>query len=211
MLLSPFNKQSLHPSHDDLGAPPTWRPYSWKKRRTLLTRQYTASVERSVVFHLILVTLAGDEIQLPIELQEFDRLGEFENAVIESLPLIGKHSTFGCELEFVSMSAQRILADPIWDTLHECNCFSLVVRRCFIQAEHKGQLRQRAKAISVPAEDNDRVLPNVSDSKSSSHRTLSFACRTVCSKDATSSELFLSQDAKNSDAACLRNAAPCPR
>ena len=72
-----------------------------------------ASVEQSVVFHLILVTLAGDEIQLPIELQEFDRLSEFENAVIESLPLIGKHSTFGCELEFVSMSTQRILADPM--------------------------------------------------------------------------------------------------
>ena len=104
--------------------------------------------------------LGNDEIQLPIELQEFDRLSEFENAVIESLPLIGKHSTFGCELEFVSMSAQGILADPIWDTLQECNCFSLVVRQCFIQAEHKGQLRQRAKAISVPAEDNDRALPH---------------------------------------------------
>ena len=40
---------------------------------------------QNVVF-LILVTLAGEEIQLPIELQEFDRLGEFENAVLESLP-----------------------------------------------------------------------------------------------------------------------------
>ena len=106
--------------------------------------------------------MAGEEIQLPIELQEFDRLSlsEFENVVLESLPLIGKHSTFGCELEFVSMNTRTILADPIWDTLQECNCFSLVVRQCFIQAEHKGQLRRRAKAISVPAEDNERVLPN---------------------------------------------------
>ena len=97
----------------------------------------------------------------PIELQEFDRLSEFENAVLESLSLIGKHSTFGCELEFVCMDTQTILADPIWDTLQECNCFSLVVRQCFFfRAEHKGQLRRRAKAISVPAEDNERVLPN---------------------------------------------------
>ena len=58
------------------------------------------------------------------------------------------------------MNTRTILADPIWDTLQECNCFSLVVRQCFIQAEHKGQLRRRAKAISVPAEDNERVLPN---------------------------------------------------
>ena len=97
---------------------------------------------------------------MPIELQEFDRLSEFENAVLESLPLVGKSSTFGCELEFVSLSTQTILADPIWDTLQECNSFSLVVRQCFVTAEHKGQLRRKAKAIHVPAEDNDRVLPN---------------------------------------------------
>ena len=119
-----------------------------------------ASAERSIVFHLILVTLAGEEIKMPIELQEFDRLSEFENAVLESLPLIGKHSAFGCELEFVCLNTQTILADPIWDTLQECNCFSLVVRQCCIKAEHKGQLRRKAKAICVPAEDNEQVLPN---------------------------------------------------
>ena len=27
----PTNKQSFHPSHDDLGTLPTWRPHSWKK------------------------------------------------------------------------------------------------------------------------------------------------------------------------------------
>ena len=87
-------------------------------------------------------------------------LSEFENAVLESLPLIGKRSTFGCELEFVSSSTQTILADPIWDTLQGCNSFSVVVRQCFIKAEHKGQLRRKTKAIYVPAEDNGRVLPN---------------------------------------------------
>ena len=51
-----------------------------------------ASAERSIVLHLILVTLAGDEIQLPIELQEFDRFNDFENAVLENLPLIGMHT-----------------------------------------------------------------------------------------------------------------------
>ena len=97
---------------------------------------------------------------MPIELQEFDRFCEFENVVLESLPLIGKSSTFGCELEFVNLSTQTILADPIWGTLQECNSFSLVVRQCFVKAEHKGQLRQKTKAICVPAEDTDRVLPN---------------------------------------------------
>ena len=119
-----------------------------------------ASAERSLVFHLNLVTLAGDEIQLPIELQEFDHFNEFENGVVENLPLIGMHSTFGCELEFVGMDTRKILVNPIWDTLQECNCFNLIVRQCFTQAEHKGQLRRRIKAISVPSDDTDRVLPH---------------------------------------------------
>lgn len=71
-----------------------------------------ASEERAIVFHLVLVTLAGNEIQLAIDLREFDRLGEFENVVIENLPLMGEHSTFGCELEFVSSRTQKI-----WRTL----------------------------------------------------------------------------------------------
>ena len=36
------------------------------------------SDERSMVLHLILTTLAGEETQLTIELQEFDRLQEFQ-------------------------------------------------------------------------------------------------------------------------------------
>ena len=46
------------------------------------------SEERSLVLHLILITFAGEEIQLSMELQEFDRLNEFENAVLENLPRI---------------------------------------------------------------------------------------------------------------------------
>ena len=77
------------------------------------------SEERSLALHLILITFAGDEIQLSIELQEFDRLNEFENAVLENLPYIGERSTFGCELDFVHKDNRKILADPIWDTLRE--------------------------------------------------------------------------------------------
>ena len=29
--------QSFHPSYDDLGTPPRWRPYSWKKDKLQLT------------------------------------------------------------------------------------------------------------------------------------------------------------------------------
>ena len=39
----------------------------------------------SMVFHLILTTLAEEEVQLIIDLQEQDGLQEFENAVLEQL------------------------------------------------------------------------------------------------------------------------------
>ena len=77
-----------------------------------------------MIIHLILTTLAGEEAQLTIELQEFDRLQEFESAVLEQLPEIGESSTFGCELNFVCCNSQQKLVDPIWHTLRECNCFS---------------------------------------------------------------------------------------
>ena len=174
---------------------------------TLLTRQYTCKC-RAIC--CLLVTLAGEEIQLPIELQEFDRLGEFENAVLESLPLTGKHSTFGCELEFVSMNTQTILADPVWDTLQECNCFSLVVRQCCIQAEHKGNCDEETKLLAFLLKTMSECCPMpsrtsrkfgvyrwrqaptplvrppgkvVSDSKSLNYRTRLFVSRTVPSKE----------------------------
>ena len=83
------------------------------------------SEERSLVLHLILTTFAGEEIQLTIDLQEFDRLNEFENAVLEQLPCIGESSTFGCELDFVHTDTRKMLVDPIWGTLRDNSCFNL--------------------------------------------------------------------------------------
>ena len=58
--------------------------------------------EEATTYQRRLVTLAGDEIQLPIELQEFDRLEEFENSVAEYLPKVSQIATVGCELDFVN-------------------------------------------------------------------------------------------------------------
>ena len=59
------------------------------------------SNERQLVVHLQLTSLSGEEYQVIVDLQEFDRLDEFETAVLEQLPTIGGNSTFGCELTFV--------------------------------------------------------------------------------------------------------------
>ena len=112
-----------------------------------------------MVIHLILTTLAGEEAQLTIELQEFDRLQEFESAVLEQLPEIGESSTFGCELDFVCCNSQQKLVDPIWHTLRDCNCFTVVVSPCLVEAEHKGQMQGEAKARRVPFYYIDRVFP----------------------------------------------------
>ena len=78
-----------------------------------------------LILHLILVTtLAGEEIQLTLELQEYDRLHEFEEAVIAQLPKLGGSSTFGCSSEVCMQWTHKWqLADPIWHTLRDHNCF----------------------------------------------------------------------------------------
>ena len=62
-------------------------------------------------------TGAGEEAQLTVDLQEYDGLREFENAVLEQLPELGTSSTFCCELDFVCRDSQQKLVDPIWQTL----------------------------------------------------------------------------------------------
>ena len=119
------------------------------------------SNERQLVLQLLLTTLSGEELQVIIHLQEFDRLDEFETAVLEQFPAIGAHSTFGSELAFVHKDTGQILTNPIWDTLKDCNRFHLVVRQCFSQAEHKGQVRRIAKAIRVPPTRTGQVLPRL--------------------------------------------------
>ena len=95
------------------------------------TWSQTSSLVSNELLQLMLTTLSGEEIQVVIDLQEFDRLDEFETAVLEQLPIIGGHSTSGSELAFVHKDTGEILANPIWDTLQDCNRFNLVVRQCF--------------------------------------------------------------------------------
>ena len=84
------------------------------------------SNERQWVVHLLLTSLSGEHHQVTVDLQEFDRVDEFETAVLELLPTIGGSSTFGCELSFVRSDTGQLLQSPIWDTLGDCNHFFLL-------------------------------------------------------------------------------------
>ena len=49
--------------------------------------------ERSMAIHLILISLAEEEVQLTVDPQEHDALRENENAVLEQIPELGRSST----------------------------------------------------------------------------------------------------------------------
>ena len=87
---------------------------------------------------------------LPANDREHDRLEELEDAVVDYLPTISQIATFGCELEFVHSSTQKLLKDPIWSTLRSSTRFNLVVRSCMESLEHKRQL-QGASCRMCPA------------------------------------------------------------
>ena len=69
------------------------------------------SHKRQLVAYLQLTSLSGEDFQITVDLQEFDRFNEFQ--------------------------------------------FQIVVRQCCQCAEHKGQMRQNAKAIRVPVRAGD--------------------------------------------------------
>ena len=120
------------------------------------------SNERQLAVYLQLTSLSGEEYQVIVDLQEFDRFDEFETAVLEQLPTIGGTSAFGCELTFVRQDTGQLLCSPVWDTLRECNHFQIVVRQCSQCAEHKGQMRKKVKALRVPVTRSGQVLPRAS-------------------------------------------------
>ena len=68
------------------------------------------SKEGSSALPITLTTLAGEDIDIVIDLREHDRLHGFENAVLEQLPHLGSNSTFGCELQFVQKDTQDLFA-----------------------------------------------------------------------------------------------------
>ena len=120
---------------------------TWSRKTSSLV-----SHERQLVVYLHLTSLSGEDYQVTVDLQEFDRFNEFETAVPEQLPTIGGASTFGCELTFVRQDTGQLLRSPVWDTLRDCQCC-----QC---AEHKRQMRQNAKAIRVPVTRSGQVIPH---------------------------------------------------
>ena len=60
---------------------------------------------------------------------------------------------------FVCRDSQQKLVDPIWQTLRDCNCFTVVVSSCAEKAEHKGQMHGETKALRVPFRASDRIYP----------------------------------------------------
>ena len=79
--------------------------------------------------------------------------------MLEQLPELGASSTFCCELDFVCRNSQQKLVDPIWQTLSDCNCFTVVLSPCAEKAEHKGQMHGETKALRVPFRASDRIYP----------------------------------------------------
>ena len=67
------------------------------------------SNERQLVVHLQLTSLSGEEYQVIIDLQEFDRLDEFETAVLEQLPTIGG-------------AAHLVANSPLFDEIPGSSC-----------------------------------------------------------------------------------------
>ena len=118
-----------------------------------------SNADRSSTLPLTLITLAGEELPIIVDMNAHARLQGFENAVLEKLPYMGSNSTFGCELQFVQKDTHKVLTDPIQSKLCANQCFYVIARQCFVKAVHKGQLKEEAKAIRVPFSRKGKIPP----------------------------------------------------
>ena len=94
----------------------------------------------------MLTTFAGEEIQLAIDLQEYDRFHELENAVLQQLPYLG-----GCELQFVNKDTCQVLVDPILEhsagqSLLQRGC-QTVLCGCITQRTFDGRRQSHSSSI----------------------------------------------------------------
>ena len=105
------------------------------------------------------LTLAGEKLSIPIDLNAHDSVRSLEDAVLAELPDIGNSSTLGCELQFVELDTQQILTDPIQSKLRNHCCCYVIARSCLVEAEHGGQIKGEAKAIRVPRGKSSKIPP----------------------------------------------------
>ena len=106
-----------------------------------------------------LITLTGEELHVYVDQSARTSFQEFENAILEQLPMLGRSSTFGCELQFVQIGTQTVLTDPVQQQLSAKQCLYVIAGRCFVEAMYKGSLIGEEKAIRVPFVKQNRVPP----------------------------------------------------
>ena len=79
--------------------------------------------------------------------------------MLERLSYLGNTTTLGCELQFVQMNTLQVLADPIQHALSTNQRYYVIAGQCMAEAEHKGQLKGKVKAIRALRNRNDPTLP----------------------------------------------------
>ena len=72
---------------------------------------------------LALVTLAGNEYSMPVDIEQYEYLEQLEDDVVNFLPSIVDVDVFGCEVDLIRLDTQQPLPDPIRDTLRKHNRF----------------------------------------------------------------------------------------
>ena len=105
---------------------------------------------------LALVTLAGNEYRMPVDIEQYECLAQLEDDVVNFLPSVTNLDVFGCEVDLVRLDTQQPLRDPIQDTLRKHSRFQVIVRPC-VEAHtwhfHNDNRRGYPKAVRVPVND----------------------------------------------------------
>ena len=79
---------------------------------------------------LVLTALSGTTVNVSLSIAKFDRFEDLEDHVMDYLVSVTDLKVFGCSIDFLHMSTQTYLEDPIWDKLQQSMEYCIIFKDC---------------------------------------------------------------------------------
>ena len=104
---------------------------------------------------LCLVTLAGTEHTMPVNLAQYENLAQLEEDILSFLPTVSDIDVFGCQVDLVELEDQLPLDDAFQAVLLQHKRIQVIIRSCLevchsIWQTQESNIPSCPKAVHVP-------------------------------------------------------------
>ena len=80
--------------------------------------------------HLALTALSGTIVNVSLSVAKFDRFEDLEDHVVDYLASVTDLKVFGRTIDFLQVTTQTYLDNPIWEKLQQSMEYCIIFRDC---------------------------------------------------------------------------------